>query len=87
LAAHPDHVVLKDLDGYLRGREPREVPAILRRELIAAGARDDQLDLALDETDGVHRLLAWARPGDLLVMPVHALDARERAITIVQNWT
>jgi cyanophycin synthetase len=86
-AAHPDHVVLKDLDGYLRGREPREVPAILRRELIAAGARDDQLDLALDETDGVHRLLAWARPGDLLVMPVHALDARERAITIVQNWT
>lgn len=85
--ARPDHVVLKDLDGYLRGREPREVPAILRDELLAAGAREDQLDLALDETDGVHRLLAWARPGDLLVMPVHALDARERAITIVQNWT
>jgi cyanophycin synthetase len=86
-AARPDRVVLKDLDGYLRGREPGEVPAILRRELVAAGAHEGQLELARDETDGVLRLLAWARPGDLLVMPVHALDARERAITIVQNWT
>lgn len=86
-AAKPDHIVLKDLDGHLRGRERGDVPALLRAELLASGAREDQMDLALGETDGVDRLLAWARAGDLLVMPVHALDARERAITVVQNWT
>jgi UDP-N-acetylmuramyl tripeptide synthase len=85
--AAPDHVVLKDIDGYLRGRERGDVPALMRAELLASGARADQLDLALDEADGVRRLLAWARPGDLLVLPVHALDARERAIQLIQNWT
>lgn len=85
--AAPEFVVLKDIDGYLRGREAGDVPALMRAELLAAGARAEQLDVALDEADGVRRLLAWARPGDLLVLPVHALDARERAIQLVQNWT
>ena len=34
-----------------------------------------------------YELSALLEPGDLLVLPVHALDARERAIQIVQNWT
>ena len=85
--ARPDRIVLKDLDGYMRGREQGEVPAILRGELLAAGAPLSLLDHALDEADGVRRLLEWGGPGDLLVLPVHALDARERAIQIVQNWT
>ena len=85
--ARPERIVLKDLDGYARGRERGEVPAILRGALLAAGAPAALLDQALDETDGVRRLLAWAQPGDLLVLPVHALDARERAIQLVQNWT
>ena len=85
--ARPDRIVLKDLDGHMRGRERGEVPAILRGALLGAGATATLLDLANDETDGVRRLLEWARPGDLLVLPVHALDARERAIQLVQNWT
>jgi len=76
--ARPDRVVLKDIDGYLRGRLPGEVPAILRDELLACGAPPDRIDHATDEADGVDRLLRWAAPGDLLVLPVHALDARER---------
>jgi UDP-N-acetylmuramyl tripeptide synthase len=75
--------VLKDLDGYDRGRQRGEVPSILRDELLAAGAGEERIDLALDETDGVRRLLAWAHPGDLLVLPVHALDARAAAIRII----
>lgn len=86
-SAKPDRVVLKDLEGHLRGRERGDVPSLLRAELLASGAREDQLDLSLGETDGVNRLLAWGRPGDLLVLPVHALEARERAISVVQNWT
>jgi cyanophycin synthetase len=83
--AAPDHVVLKDLDGYLRGRVLGDVPSLLRAELLESGARAEQVDLATDETDGVRRLLAWARPGDLLVLPVHALEARERAIQLVSD--
>jgi cyanophycin synthetase len=83
--AAPDHVVLKDLDGYLRGRVLGDVPSLLRAELLESGARAEQVDLATDETDGVRRLLAWARPGDLLVLPVHALGARERAIRLVTD--
>jgi hypothetical protein len=84
--ARPGHIVLKDLDGYLRGRAPGVVPALLREELLAAGAPLDQLDSSTDETDAARRLLAWGRPGDLLVMPVHALAARERARGLIRGW-
>jgi len=85
--ARPDRIVLKDLDGYLRGREPGEVPALLHAELLAQGAPADRITVVTDETSGVRALLEWARAGDLLVLPVHALDARDRAIALVQNWT
>lgn len=87
-AAHPERIVLKDLDdGYLRGRSPGEVPAILEAELLAQGAPPERISTVPDETSGVRALLEWATVGDLLVLPVHALSARERAIQLVQNWT
>lgn len=82
-AAGPDRIVIKEIDGYLRGRAPGEVPALLRDQLSASGARDDQLSLAADDVAGVRDLLAWARPGDLIVLPVHALESRKRAIALV----
>ena len=39
----PDLVVVKELEGYLRGREPGEVPRILRAALLRAGLPDDAL--------------------------------------------
>lgn len=84
--AHPDHIVLKDLDGYLRGRMPGEVPALIQEELRALGASGEQIEHSTDETDAVRRLLAWGRVGDVLVMPVHALAAREKARRVVSSW-
>ena len=81
--ATPDRIVLKDLDGYLRGRTAGEVPTLLRDELLRAGASEAQLEHAADEEDGVRILLAWARPGDLLVLPVHALGARARTVELL----
>lgn len=81
-AARPDQVVLKDLDGYLRGREPGEVPALLKAELIHEGLEEDRLVTVLSEVEAAFALLAWAQPGDVLVLPVHALTARER----VGDW-
>lgn len=83
--AAPDRIILKDLDGYLRGRAGGEVPEILRAELLAAGARADRLETALEETEAVRHAFAWARPGDLLVLPVHALAAREGVLTLIAS--
>ena len=81
----PDRIALKDVDGYLRGRAPGAVPALMREELLAAGAPAELLSVALDELSGVRALLDWARPGDLLVLPVHNLEARKRTITLLDE--
>jgi UDP-N-acetylmuramyl tripeptide synthase len=68
---HPDVVVIKELPEMLRGRQPGEVPAILEAELRRLGAPPDSLLHATDDPDAVRKALAWARPGDLLVLLVH----------------
>ncbi|HEY8020840.1 MAG TPA: Mur ligase family protein [Thermoanaerobaculia bacterium] len=67
----PDHVVVKELPSMLRGRQEGEVPAILEDELRRQGAPAEALSRAADEPAAVERALAWARPGDLLVLLVH----------------
>ncbi|MBK9756674.1 MAG: Mur ligase [Nannocystis sp.] len=73
-AAHelaPDQVIVRDLEHYLRGREPGEVPALLRDELIRLGHPASALTTASDEVDLLRRGLAWAEPGDLVAILVH----------------
>ena len=36
LALRPDRVVLKEMERYLRGRQPGEIPALMADELVAA---------------------------------------------------
>lgn len=72
----PELVVLKDLDGYLRGRAVGEVATLLRTELIACGLPEAALPMTVRELDAARQALAWARPGDVLVLPVHALGAK-----------
>jgi len=91
-SAQPALIVLKELDGYLRGRAAGAVPAILADELKANGAHPDQLMTVLDEMDAVRTLLVQARPGDLVVLPVHELDARTRVLALLEElrgagWT
>jgi len=75
-AAKPDLVVLKDLEGYLRGREPGEVPELLRAELCRQGLPGTALRMILQEVQAAQEIVAWSRPGDVLVLPVHNLAAR-----------
>ncbi len=67
----PDRVIVRDLEHYLRGRQPGEVPGLLRDELTRLGAPPDAVDSAADEVDLLRRGLAWARPGDLIAILVH----------------
>lgn len=76
----PDRIVLKDMDGYLRGRKPGEVPALLANELLRQGVPADAMVTVLPEFEAACNLLDWGRSGDVLVMPIHALGAR-RAVS------
>jgi UDP-N-acetylmuramyl tripeptide synthase len=72
----PSLVVVKDIDGYLRGREPGEVARLIRDELLRHGLPESALPVHLREADAARAALAWARPGDVLVLPVHSLGAK-----------
>lgn len=80
IAAHyrPDLVVLKDIDDYLRGRAPGEIAAIMRDALLDHGVPEANILIQLDETQAALTTLQWARAGDLLVLPIHNTDARDK---------
>ena len=67
----PDRVVVKEMDQYLRGRALGEVPALLADEFSRLGAPDTAISRVGPDLEGVREALAWARPGDLLVLAVH----------------
>ena len=78
--ARPDRIVLKELEGYRRGRTAGEVPALLEHALRTLGAPAERIVTVLDEVEAVEAAIAWAQPGDLLVLPVHSLDARTEVL-------
>jgi UDP-N-acetylmuramyl tripeptide synthase len=84
-AFSPDLVVLKDIDGYMRGRAPGEVADILRAELHRHGLGDASMPVRLNEVDAVREALAWACEGDVLVLPVHGYDARDAVAALLDR--
>ena len=73
----PDRIVLKDIEGYMRGRQSGEVAEVLRAQLLRSGVPADAIELLLDETDAALSLIRWARPGDVIALPIHATRARD----------
>ena len=84
-AARPDLIVIKELGGYLRGRETGEVPALLRRALARAGVADASIAEAADEDTAVRHALSWAQLGDVLVLPLHSRDGRAAALGLIDR--
>ncbi len=74
----PDLIVLKDIDDYLRGREPGEIATIMRGALMQHGVPDSNIAIELDETKAALDTLRWAKAGDLLVLPIHSTVARDK---------
>ena len=81
----PDRVVLKDMEGYLRGRAEGEVAGILRDELLRHGLPEDALEVCLQEVEAATQLLRWAEPGDVLVLPIHNSQAREAVVVLLDR--
>jgi UDP-N-acetylmuramyl tripeptide synthase len=77
-AARPSRVVLKDIAGYLRGRAEGDVARLLSGALQAHGLAAQAISMELDELAASQVLVREARAGDVVVLPVHNLDARDR---------
>ena len=81
--ARPDRVVIKELPSLLRGRELGDVPAVLDAELRRLGMRPEDLVHAETELEGIRQALAWARPGDLLLLLVHS--QRDEVLDLIRR--
>ena len=81
----PQLVVVKEDEQHLRGRAPGEVPRIIRAELKRLGLPDSALPVADSEVEAAHYALGWARPGDVLALPVHSASARAAVIALLEN--
>lgn len=64
-------VFVREVGGYLRGREPGEVPRLLGRALVEAGLDEGALAFAEGEVDALDRAIAMSQPGDLVALLIH----------------
>jgi cyanophycin synthetase len=81
----PDIVVIKEDEGHLRGRQPGEVPAILRRALLAAGMPPTSIVMCASESDAARYALDTARPGDAVALLMHSPAARSAVLQLLRN--
>lgn len=81
----PDRIVLKELSGMLRGRVPGEVPALLREALQQYEVPATRLQTCFDEEAAARSLLAWARAGDVVVLPLHGPAARDTIVALLDG--
>lgn len=62
------------------GREPGAVPLLLEQALRGAGLSARAIRHEHDEEAAARALLAWARPGDVLLLPLHTPGLHERLL-------
>jgi UDP-N-acetylmuramyl tripeptide synthase len=74
----PDRVVIKELPRMLRGRLPGEVPRLIESALRHAGLPPDRIYCEPDEEAAARYLLNGAQAGEVIVLPVHTREVRER---------
>jgi UDP-N-acetylmuramyl tripeptide synthase len=86
LGLRPDRVVAKEMDAYLRGRAPGEVPGIIADELRRAGLPATAIATSPGELVAVREALDWARPGDLLVLMLHQERGRVEELLRSRGW-
>ena len=80
----PDRLLIAELPGYERGRPAFEVPAIIRRDAIAAGVSEIVIETFDSPGDATADALNDARPGDLIVLL--ALTQRQEALELVHRF-
>jgi len=80
----PDQLLVAELPGYERGREPFAVPALIKSEAIASGINEDRIEIFPSPGEATALALQRAQPGDLLVLL--ALTQRQEALNLVHEF-
>jgi cyanophycin synthetase len=83
----PDLVVVKEDEAHLRGRAPGEIPGLIRSELLRLGMPEAALPVRDTELEAAQFALDWARPGDVLALPLHSPSARAAVVAILEKKT
>ncbi len=81
----PDLVVVKENEAQLRGRAPGEVPRIISAALRRLGLAESALRAADSEVAAAQCALDWARPGDMLALPLHTAQARAAVAALLET--
>jgi cyanophycin synthetase len=81
----PDLIVVKEDELHLRGRAPEEIPRIIRAELKRLGFSDAAVPVVSSEAAAARYALDWARPGDVLALPVHSSSARAEVVAMLRS--
>ena len=63
-----DRVIVSELAQYHRGRERGDVFGIIREELLRRGLSESAIEHHDEELESFSAALAWAAPGDLVIM-------------------
>lgn len=82
---HPALIVIKENEAHLRGREAGEVPRIIHAALRSAGLPESALPVRMSELEAAQCALEWARPGDVLALPVHSPTARSAVLDLLRG--
>jgi len=69
--AAPDRVFVRELEHYLRGRSPGDVPELFRRAFARLGLAESAFAFATSEVDALARAFEQAEAGDFVVLLVH----------------
>ncbi len=78
-----DRVVIKKMAAYNRGRPDGQAAWILRDEFENCGMAPESLEICDEELDAVERGIAWAQPGDLVILLVH--ENRNQVLTYLDT--
>jgi len=81
----PDLIVVKEDEAHLRGRAPGEIPRLIRAELLRLGFPDSVLPVRNSEVEAARYALDWARPGDVLALPLHSSSARAAVVAMLES--
>lgn len=80
----PDRLLIAELPGYERGREPFAVRALIHRFAVNEGIPESAIDTFDSPAEATARALDDARPGDLIVLL--ALTQRSEALDLVHRF-
>lgn len=79
----PDLVVIYELEDYLRGRNPGEIPSLISAVMTQLGVDKNQLVLTPNPVAAAQHALAWAREGDVLLL--QTLGDREEVLKLLDS--